>query len=111
MGLVVRMANEAVASAGRTVDFLHLAGSKTSRSDDDSFYAPLTDLDVGDARVFLGLAMNVDGAVGLKLRETTARRYLEDFGVANYCGFGRQPGVDPLETMRAHRRLVDAFRS
>lgn len=111
MGLVVRMANAAVAAAGRPVDFLHLAGSKTSRSDDDSFYAPLTDLDVGDARVFLGLAMNVDGAVGLKLRETTARRYLADFGVANYCGFGRQPGVDPLETMRAHRRLVDAFRS
>lgn len=111
MGLVVRMANEAVASSGRTVDFLHLAGSKTSRSDDDSFYAPLSELNVGDARVFLGLAMNVDGEVGLKLREKTAHRYLTDFGVANYCGFGRQPGTDPIETLRVHRRLVDAFRS
>ena len=111
MSLVVRMANAAVAASGRTVDFLHLAGPKTSRSDDDSFFQPLADLNVGDARVFLGLAMNVDGEVGLKLREKTARRHLADFGVANYCGFGRQPGVDPAETIRAHRRLVDAFRS
>ena len=110
MGLVVRMANEAVASSGRTVDFLHLAGPKTSRSDDDSFFQPLADLKVGDARVFLGLAMNVDGKVGLKLREKTARRHLANFGVANYCGFGRQPGVDPAETILAHHRLVDAFR-
>ena len=110
IGVVVRMANEAVAASGRPVDFLHLAGSTTTRSDDDSFYQPLEALNAGDARVFLGLAMNVDGEVGLKLREKTARRYLADFGVANYCGFGRQQGVEPIETMRAHRRLVDAFR-
>ena len=111
MSVAVRMANQAITSSSRTVDFFHIAGPTTTRSQDDSFFKPLQDLNVGDARVFLGLAMNVDGTVGLKIREQTARRYLADFGVANYCGFGRQPGVDPAETIRAHRRLVDAFRS
>jgi hypothetical protein len=23
-----------------------------------------------------------------------------------YCGFGRQPGTDPMETMREHARVV-----
>ena len=36
----------------------------------------------------------------------TASRYLDDFGVAMYCGFGRQPGQDGLETMREHSRVV-----
>jgi hypothetical protein len=31
---------------------------------------------------------------------------LSDFGVAMYCGFGRQPGQDGLETMRDHSRVV-----
>ena len=111
MALVVRMANAAVAGAARPVDFVHLAGPTSLRSDDDAFYMPLKDLNAGDTRVFLGLAMNVDGAAGLKIRETHARRYLPDFGVANYCGFGRQPGVTPMDTLRAHRKLVDAFGS
>ena len=35
---------------------------------------------------------------------------LNDFGVAMYCGFGRQPGVDGMETMREHRRVVRSLR-
>jgi hypothetical protein len=27
-----------------------------------------------------------------------------------YCGFGRQPGADGMETMREHRRVVRALR-
>jgi hypothetical protein len=54
MGLLVRMANYAVANSGRAVDWLHLAGPKYLRSEDDRFFAPLEDLEPGDARVFLG---------------------------------------------------------
>jgi hypothetical protein len=28
-----------------------------------------------------------------------------------YCGFGRRPGLDGLETMREHRRVVAAIRT
>lgn len=110
MGLLVRMANYAVAESGRTVDWLHLAGPKYLRSEDESFFRPLSDLDPGDARVFLGIVLPVDGEAGLKRRHRTASRFLDDFGVAMYCGFGRQPGAEPMETMREHRRVVASLR-
>lgn len=111
LSLLVRMANYAVARSGRTVDWLHIAGPRYLRSEDDDFFRPLSELDAGDARIFLGIVLHVDGLRGLQRRHDTASRYLGDFGVANYCGFGRQPGEDGLETMREHRRIVSAVRS
>jgi hypothetical protein len=110
LSLLVRMANYAVAHSGRAVDWLHLAGPRYLRSEDDDFFRPLSELDAGDARIFLGIVLHVDGVRGLQRRRDTASRYRSDFGVANYCGFGRQPGEDGLETMREHRRIVSAVR-
>ena len=46
-----------------------------------------------DTRVYLGIVLPLDG---VRRRcgagYATASRYLDDFGVAMYCGFGRQPG-------------------
>jgi hypothetical protein len=110
LGLLVRMANYAVANSGRTVDWLHLAGPPYLRSEDDSFFQPLDGLDPGDARVFLGIVLPVDGIPGLQRRKTTASRHLGEFGVAMYCGFGRQPGEDPDATMRDHQAAVRSLR-
>jgi hypothetical protein len=52
----------------------------------------------------------VDGIAGLRRRHATASKYFADFGVAMYCGFGRQPGKDGMETMRDHRRTVASLR-
>jgi hypothetical protein len=35
------------------------------------------------------------------------RRAPRDFGVARYCGFGRHPGQDGMETMREHPQVVE----
>ncbi len=110
MSLIVRMANFAVANSARPVDWLHLAGPRYLRSEDESFFSPLAELEPGDARVFLGIVLPVDGIPGLRRRHRTASRYLPDFGVAMYCGFGRQPGADGMETMREHRRAALAAR-
>ncbi len=110
ISVLVRMANFAVANSGRIVDWLHMAGPKYLRSEDDSFFRPLSELRHGDARVFLGIVLPVDGIPGLKRRYSTAAKYLHDFGVALYCGFGRQPGVDGRETMREHRHAVQSLR-
>jgi hypothetical protein len=110
MGLLVEMANYAVANSGRAVDWLHLAGPRYLRSEDDRFFAPLDGLEPGDARVFLGIILPIDGVPGLQRRTTTAARHLADFGVAMYCGFGRQPGKDGMETMRDHRQSALAAR-
>jgi hypothetical protein len=110
MGLIVRMANHAVASSGRPVDWVHLAGPRYLRSEDDNFFRPLADLDVPDTRVYLGIVLPLDGIPGVRRRYETASRYLAEFGVAMYCGFGRQPGTDGRETMRRHREAVLALR-
>jgi len=104
--VLVRMANYAVANSGRTVDWLHLAGPRYLRSEDRRFFRPLADLEPGRARVFLGIVLPLDGAAGLRRRHATASRYLDDFGLAMYCGFGRQPGQDGDETLREHARVL-----
>jgi hypothetical protein len=111
MALLVRMANHAVEHSGRRVDWLHLAGPRYLRSEDESFFEPLADLSAPDVRVYLGIVLPIDGAPGLERRHATASKYLADFGVAMYCGFGRQPGSDGMQTMREHRRVVRAVRS
>jgi hypothetical protein len=108
MELIVRMGNHAVAHSGRRVDWVHLAGPRYLRSEDDRFFRPLADLDAADARVFLGIVLQVDGLAGARRRFATASRHLAEFGVAFYCGVGRQPGADGLETMREHARVVRA---
>jgi hypothetical protein len=110
MGLMVRMANHAVAGSGRAVDWVHLAGPRYLRSEDKRFFEPLADLDVPNTRVYLGIVLPLDGIPGVKRRYETASKYLDDFGVAMYCGFGRQPGEDGRETMRQHRETVLAVR-
>jgi len=110
MALLVRMANYAVANSGRPVDWLHLAGPRYLRSEDDGFFRPLAGLDAGDASVYLGIVLPVDGVAGLRRRKTTASAHLSDFGVAGYCGFGRQPGRDGMETLRDHRQAALASR-
>jgi hypothetical protein len=110
MSLLVRMANFAIASSGRTVDWVHLAGPKYLRSEDDRFFSPLSDLRTDSTRTFLGIVLAVDGTAGLKRRHETASKYLKEFGVSMYCGFGRQPGQEGMETMREHGRVVKFLR-
>jgi hypothetical protein len=85
-----------------------MAGPRYLRSEDERFFAPLRGLEPGDARVYLGIVLPIDGIPGLRRRHTTASRFLSDFGVAMYCGFGRQPGRDGEETMREHAATVRA---
>lgn len=49
----------------------------------------LPDGEIGDARVFLGLEL-ADGVDEMIRRAETARKFLPDFGVAHYCGYGRE---------------------
>jgi len=111
MSLLVRMANYAIAESGRKVDWIHMAGPRYLRSEDDKFFKPLADLKRGDARPYLGIVLPMDGVRGLERRERTASTYLSDFGLSMYCGFGRQPGMDGTQTMREHSRVVRCVRT
>ncbi|MGA9830843.1 MAG: hypothetical protein WBQ71_06975 [Trebonia sp.] len=110
MSVLVRMANYAVVNSGRTTDWVHMAGPRYLRSEDESFFRPLTGLRTGDARIFLGIVLPLDGEPGLRRRQVTAAKFLPDFGIALYCGFRVQPGSTPEQAIREHRDVVTAVR-
>lgn len=83
IGLPVAIANALVANAGRRVDYVHLPAM---RKDDADYFRPLSELDVGDTSVYLGVECN-DGADLMRRRIDSARLYLRTFGVAHYCGY------------------------
>lgn len=110
MSVLVRMANYAVANSGRAADWVHMAGPRYLRSEDERFFRPLQDLRTGDARVFLGIVLPLDGEPGLRRRQATAAKFLGDFGLALYCGFRVPPGSTPEQAIREHRDVVRAVR-
>jgi hypothetical protein len=55
---------------------------------DDAFLAPLEELKPQGARVYLGAIHNMERFAE---RIARARKYLPDFGLGAYCGFGRLP--------------------
>lgn len=85
LSLVVAIANALIESTPRRVDFLHLPVMAEA---DASYFAPLRDLTPGP-KVFLGLECR-DGADALRRRSEAARQHVEDFGIAHFCGYGRE---------------------
>ncbi len=81
----VRMANAFAAGSGRRVDWLHIP---TLDRTDNAYYAALARLEPCGARIYLGLIHNM---ARYAERLAAARKVLPDFGVAAYCGLGREP--------------------
>ena len=73
----------------RHVDYVHMP---VVRQPDEAFFAPLSDLDIGDTRVFLGIVHHTDTIDDFRRRRDLARKFLPEFGIASVCGYGR---VDP----------------
>lgn len=92
----VALINASVKAARRRVDWVHIPTLDTT---DEAFYAPLRSLDAQGARVYLGAIHNMDT---LKARLDTARKYLPDFGLAAYCGFGRTPPETMPQVLKDH---------
>jgi hypothetical protein len=96
----VELANAFVAASGRPVDWIHIPVLDTS---DETFFAPLQNLQPQGARVYLGAIHNMPR---FKARIATARKYLRDFGLGAYCGFGRQPALALKGILQDHLDAV-----
>ena len=66
---------------------------------DDGFFAPLENLNPQGARVYLGMIHNMGG---FRSRLQTARKYLPQFGLGAYCGFGRLPVEELPQVLADH---------
>lgn len=100
----VRMANAAVASVRREIDFCHMPVPHAR--DDDAYFAPLAKLTPACGRLYLGLVHHGDGATGSRRRLAAAKRHAHGFGIATECGFGRRPRDTLPALLRIHRELV-----
>jgi hypothetical protein len=100
LGAAVALANAAIANAVRKVDWIHIPALDTT---DESFYAPLKDVRSQGARVYLGLVHNMKTFAE---RFRIAQRYLPDFGLGAYCGFGRMPATAMPAVLNDHLEAV-----
>jgi hypothetical protein len=100
----VRFLNDAVAASKRRVDFVHLPLLDRT---DLGYSAPLSDLKVGNAEVYLGLIHNMDT---FKQRLDNARKYLREFKFAAPCGFGRISREQLQAVHDDHVKALDIFR-
>ena len=101
LGQVVKLANGFVAASGRRVDWIHIPVLDRS---DEAFYAPLGDLRSQGARVYLGAIHNM---ARFEERIATARKYLSEFGLGAYCGFGRLPASELPNVLADHLRALE----
>ena len=101
LGQAVKLANAFVAASGRPVDWIHIPVLDRS---DDLFYVPLRELKPGGARVYLGAIHNMPRFAE---RLATVRKYLSEFGLAAYCGFGRQPVSELPNILNDHLRAAE----
>lgn len=101
LGETVELANAFVEAAGRRVDWVHIpvlgeAGEK--------FFAPLKNLKPKGAKVYLGLVHHMDT---LPQRLAWARKYLPEFELAAYCGFGRVPPAELPGVLNEHKEAME----
>ncbi len=106
IGFCVRLANAMVANTPRRVDFVHLPVMPNA---DDAFSKPLADLKIGQTKVFLGLELG-DGVDALVARAEAARKYLPEFGVSHYCGYGREEPAKVRKLLSDIRAGVERLR-
>jgi hypothetical protein len=101
LGQAVKLANAFVDASGRRVDWIHIPVLDRS---DDAFLAPLKDLRPQGARVYLGAIHNM---TRFKERIATARKYLPEFGLGAYCGFGRLPPSELPSILADHLKAME----
>ena len=76
--------------SGRHLDYVHMPVMPDA---DDAWFAPLEDLEIGDTKPFMGIVLH-DGLDAFERRARAVHRYLSDFGIASYCGWGREDPAD-----------------
>ena len=76
---------------------------------DDAYFEPLNDLEIGNARLYIGLVYHTDGIEGSLARLDVAKRHAKNFGVATECGFGRRPRDTIGHLLEIHRAVAEAL--
>ncbi|MDF2115640.1 hypothetical protein PY365_08670 [Roseiarcaceae bacterium H3SJ34-1] len=97
----VELANAFIEGSGRRVDWMHIPLLDRT---DEAYYAPLAALRPDKTRLYLGMIHSMNT---YEQRLALARKYVPDFGVAAYCGFGRRDPDELQGILDDHVRAVE----
>jgi hypothetical protein len=107
-GLMTRLSNRLSQIVKRSIEWIHMPVPRGRT--DQSYFAPLADLQLrAETRLFLGLVHYSDGIPGATTRMKAARSYVETFGIATECGFGRRSPHTVIELLRLHRHVAELW--
>jgi hypothetical protein len=102
--ILTELGNAILDRVGRQVNFLHLPVPR-ERSD-EAYFAPLADLELGEAtKLYLGL-IHYDDAAGDRARMAAAAKVCKNFGVATECGWGRTDPDRLAGLLQSHDRAA-----
>jgi len=106
MGDMVEYANRLAAQLERPIAQIHMPVPRDRA--DDTYFAPLHRLKLDpQTRLCLGLVHYTDGIEGTKKRLDAARQFVDDFGIATECGFGRRDPATIPELLRIHAAVAN----
>lgn len=105
LSVCVRMANLAAKHSNGRLDYLQMPVPRART--DDAYFDPLKDLDIGNAKLYIGLVHHTDGVAGTRERLATFKRHYDGpFGVATECGWGRRQTDTIPELIDIHRQVA-----
>ena len=103
-GTLVDIMNSIRSGLHRRLNYVHFPVPKDRW--DDAYFQPLTNLDSDpDTEIFVGL-IHYDDPEGDHSRMVTARKFLNTFGVATECGWGRTDPERVVGLLDSHFRAV-----
>jgi hypothetical protein len=102
--LLAEMSRVLLDVSGRAVDWIHMPVPR--ERDDAEYFEALSDLDLGDTKLYLGLVHFSDGEEGARRRIAAAQHHTRGFGVATECGFGRRPVEQVKPLMEIHAAVA-----
>ncbi len=98
---LVEVANALATALYRPLNWIHLP---VPAQCEDDYFAPLRELRLDPAtELYLGVLHLHDGKVGARRRIASASRYVQSFGVATDCGWGRGGSAAVDELLELHR--------
>jgi SAM-dependent methyltransferase len=104
-GKLVEVANALATALYRPLNWIHVPVPAQA---EEEYFAPLRELRLDPrTELYLGVLHLQDGKVGARRRISCASRYVQGFGVATDCGWGRGGSVAVDELLELHRATCD----